>query len=306
MKTLFKIVLIIVVGELVFQMHKHWGTKEVNDIPDAIPSQIGSLSVNTIFLLGDSYTKGMGVQKANRIVNNIKYADKQVLDYSHSSYNWADYIKVIQSTILPLLKPEDVIVIGVNWNDVGFKNGAIKYLLNPQKDTLKNEHKPEILKKEKPNGLRGIIHFFYRNSAMISFLSSNIQNMLRQKGIPLPIGDFHYYKELAYDEKSMELDMAMSYLQALNEQKEVHTILYLMPDFNLTKRVEYFNDYRYFFKKYNGQNGIIVLDGLQYFADAADGYYCISKHDGHPNDSAHLKIAQEITNALHSLSVNTK
>lgn len=303
MKTLFKILVILAIGELVFQLHKHWGVEQVNDIPTTTIMQVDTSSANTIFLLGDSYTKGMGVKEANRIVNNIHLNNHHIADYSHSSHNWADYINVIKKEITPRLKPQDVIVIGVNWNDVNFKKGSIDFILHPEVDTTlsKGKKTTELLKKTKPTGFRGIVHFFYRNSAMVNFLSSNIQNTLRRKGIPLPIGDFHYYKEIAYHEKGSELDSIMTFLKELNNQHQVYTLLYLMPDFNLTKNIEYFEDFTRYFGKYNEKNGIIILDGPSYFQHTKDGHYCISKHDGHPNDDAHQSIARQINKALKTL-----
>jgi|GEM_PF-7010080 len=300
MRTLLKILIFIILGEIIFQAHKHWGIEHVNDIADEPAAQIKPDSIpNTIYLLGDSYTKGLGIAKENRLVNRLNTPGYFVADNSHSSHNWADYVSVIRA-FESEYKKGDYIVIGVNWNDVLFNKGAINYILDkPSRETDTSKAVAKKMRKNtKPSGLRKHVHTLYRNSAMISFLSGNIQNTLKRHGIPLPIGDFHYLKEIAYKEKKDEMDRVMKYLTSVNMKYGTRIILYLMPDFNLTNNINYFRDFDDFFELYNNAPGITILNGPELFKDSPDGYYCISVHDGHPNDSAHIRIAKDICNEI--------
>ncbi len=306
MKTALKILIFIALGELIFQAHKHWGIEQVNDIADDTTNLIKPPSAtNTIYLLGDSYTKGLGVAKENRLVNSINVPGYFVADYSHSSDNWADYTAIIQS-LEPQFVPGDYIVIGVNWNDIQFNKGAINYLIDSAsvKTDNKQVNAKTIRKNTKPKGLRKYVHFFYRNSAMTSFLSSNIQNTLKRHGMPLPVGDFHYLKEVAYEEKKDEMTRVMNYLQTVVSENNINVILYLMPDFNLTKNIGYFKSFNRFFNQYQNTKGISVIDGPTLFVNSPDGYYCLSVHDGHPNDSAHVQMAKHIHNDITSINTH--
>ncbi|MCB0695807.1 MAG: hypothetical protein KDC07_00500 [Chitinophagaceae bacterium] len=303
---MLKILAFILLGEFIFQVHKHWGIEQVNDITDQQENSTKPANTpNTIYLLGDSYTKGLGIKKENRLINTINVDGYYVADYSHSSDNWVDYIGKIRS-IEKELTTGDIIVIGVNWNDVSFNKGSINKLFSLQHSDSNKAEIKKLGKNTQPKGIRNIVHFLYRNSAMINFLSSNIQNTLRRKGIPLPIGDFHYLKEIAYTEKKDEMNRAMNYLQTVNKIHNTTIILYLMPDFNLTKNIGYFKNFRQYFLQFTSANGITVLDGPEMFIDADDGYYCISTHDGHPNDKAHILMGRQISSIITADKVKEK
>lgn len=294
MKTAFKILMFFAIGELVFQAHKHYGVAEVPDVSDEKVVVARGTFTNTIFLLGDSYTKGLGIPENERIASNIAAPGYRVKDLSHSSDNWADYIDKVMAAAVDI-RAGDIIVICVNWNDVAFRNGSVNYIL--AQPTGKNDTdtiKQKLLKNTGTRGMRKLVHFFYRNSTMISFLSTNIQNTLKRNGLPLPIGDFHYYKEVAYSEQREELDNAINFIGKVCEERSVSAILYLMPDFNLAQKTGYFRQFTDYFAKYDGSRGITVVNGVMYFHDAEDGYYCISIHDGHPNGKAHMRIAEQI------------
>lgn len=301
MKTFIKILVFLLIGEVVFQVHKYAAIKHINDVADTLDKPITlDTNVNNIFLLGDSYVKGLGIPNESRISSNIQKNGYVVSDHSHSSDNWADYVDKIKANT-ENFKNGDIIVIGVNWNDVDFNKGAIDYVLFPPDSDADSTTKKSLLKNTRNKGIRKAIHFLYRNSAMISFLSSNLQNTLKRHGMPLPIGSFHYYKEKAYHTQKKELDLAMDYLLILSRKHNLNIVLYLLPDFNLTKNTSYFKDFTDYFNQYKNEERFIIVNGVEYYKHAKDGEYCMSIHDGHPNAKAHMSIATQINNCIDSI-----
>jgi len=298
MKVFLKILAFLIIGEIIFQIHVRLGVNEIKDIQKTTEGNTNPISGGKIYLLGDSYTKGLGVKKENRIANRINVPSYIVIDSSQAGDNWSDYIRIIKS-LDQQLHPNDFIVIGVNWNDVNFKKGLITKIIHPDSNA-KNNIISKAEKKEKAHGLQAFVHSLYNSSKLIDFVSSNLQNTLRRKGIPLPIGDFQYFRAVAYHEKKTDLDSAMVFLNRTNITHNTHTILYLMPDFNLTKRLEYFKNYTNYFTERDSKY-IQVMNGPELFYSAPDGYYCLSIHDGHPNDSADIKMAGQIQEKISKL-----
>ena len=124
MKVFLKILAFLIIGEIIFQIHVRLGVNEIKDIQKTKEGNTNPISGGKIYLLGDSYTKGLGVKKENRIANRINVPGYIVIDSSQAGDNWSDYIRIIKS-LDQQLQPNDFIVIGVNWNDVNFKKGLI-------------------------------------------------------------------------------------------------------------------------------------------------------------------------------------
>ena len=239
----------------------------------------------SILLLGDSFTKGLGIGENDRIANQLRSKGLSVIDSSKSGDNWTDYYRTLIT--FEQFDSVDFLVIGVNWNDVGFPVGQI---LNSsgKKDTIKPR---ELKHVNTEKGIKSIIPNIYA-SKLISTLSGNIQNKLKRMGYPLPIGNFHYFRTDAYKEHRQDLDLVYSKFLELSSVYDVNIILYLMPDFNLLNRPEYFETFTDGFN-YNNSS-VYVINGIDKFKDAKDGEYCISIQDGHPNADASKKIASEI------------
>lgn len=290
-------VLFFLIGELIFQLNYFMNNVEISDTVNEPNRQFDS-SLNKIFLLGDSYTKGLGIKNEMKLSSLIKLNKYQLIDSSSSGDNWADYASIL-NCVKNDIDSGSIIIIGVNWNDIAFNSGAIKKILNPSVGPIQIENQGiDVRSNTKPNTFVSIVRFVYAKSRLISFLSANIQNLFKRKGMPLPIGDFNYYRTKAYQDKDIELKMVMGLIDEISTKKDIHFILYLMPDFNLTKNVEYFKTFVSFFANFRNYKKIHLINGIEEFRNEKDGYYCISIHDGHPNGLAHKKIADRINNEL--------
>jgi hypothetical protein len=298
MKLLFYILIFFITGEIIFQIDFYINNRKINDIPAIIGNNKSDNKQSKIFLLGDSYTKGLGISPELRIANQLKIPGYRLLDSSHSGDNWANYISIIKN-MESAIDSGDIIVIGVNWNDINFNTGSIISIIRMdylQKKSNLNTKK--LTENTRPRSLIAFVRSIYGISKLISVLSGNIQNLLKRKGMPLPIGDFHYFRTKAYTEKRGELTAAMQYIQRINNSKGINTILYLMPDFNLTKRKDYFKTFIEFFETFNNKQNLLIINGVENFDTARDGIYCISIQDGHPNGLAHKEIAKQISNSI--------
>lgn len=304
MKKILYIILFLLIGEIILQIDFKLNNIEVKDEVSAGPIAFDETKPK-VYLLGDSYTKGLGIPTDSKLVNLLNHESFSIIDSSHSGDNWADYLsilKVIRSTI----KPGSFIVIGVNWNDVAFYPGSISSIIN-QVDTLNKEDtvivNSQVRENVKPQAqsLMSYVRLLYTKSKLFSFLSANTQNLLKRKGLALPLGDFHYFRKVAYYEKQQELEQLMDFIVKMNVEKNVQTILYLMPDFNLTNQTKYFDSFTNFFLHYNGKKRIHIINGIKDFQNSKDGYYCLSIHDGHPNGKAHLNIASSINKLIYNI-----
>ena len=282
-----KCIVFLILGELIFRFENSLVNHEIRDFKkEIVDTEFSNKKYDlNVLLLGDSFTKGLGIEANYRIASQIRSREIRVVDSSRSGDNWVDYYRnIIQFESLDTI---DFVVIGVNWNDVGFPVGAIHdYLLNAETSST-GELKHVNVKK----GINGLIPNIY-SSKLISTLSGNVQNQLKRIGCPLPIGNFHYFRTKAYPEHSNDFKVIWSDFNKIIDTSDTEILLYLMPDFNLTQRVEYFNTFVQEMNNY--KSNVHIINGIEKFRNAQEGEYCISVQDGHPNAAASKKIANEI------------
>lgn len=291
-----KILTFILVGELVFRFEKSIVNHEIYDHDTIqIPFYEQNSELN-ILLLGDSFTSGLGISSADRISNQIRARGIGVLDSSKSGNNWLDYFE--QITHYQGYDTTDFIVIGVNWDDVGFSIGAIRELVRGESfnaDFYFSEN-------NKNSEFKGIRKIYY--SRLFSTLSAYVQSQMKRNGFPLPLGDFHYRRTTAYMDHAKDFEIIWSTLEDLVDTTNTEVLLYLMPEFNLTNRAYYFDN---FVKEMSMRPPEIhVLNGIEDFSSSRDGEFCISIYDGHPNAAASKKIAKDIVEYIQHNRSNTK
>ena len=280
-------------GEFVFRVESSLVKHEVLDVRNNNSEYSLSSEGSNILLLGDSFTKGLGITENDRIANQLRDKGLGVIDSSTSGDNWVDYYrKILQFQQMDTV---DFIVIGVNWNDVGFPTGS---LVNYTKN-LEILPPGELKHKNTKKGIARIIPNIYA-SKLASTLSSYFQNELKRAGFPLPVGNFHYFRTEAYKEHSKDFEVIYSKFSELTSVYDLKIILYLMPDFNLLNRPEYFKTFSDEFSFH--RSNVYVINGLDSFKGNKDGEYCISIHDGHPNAVASKKIALDISLLISQIS----
>lgn len=255
---------------------------------------------NSIYLFGDSYVNGYGISNEDKISSLLKDTNYyNVYDKSKGGYNWINYLDIIADN-QNFFEESDLLVLMVNWNDVLYnQNDFNQFFKKSHKDSSTSENSLEGHKrfKIKRSKLKKLILEIYSISKLASFLSSNIQNFFRRNGILLPIGDFYYLSEIAYEEKKSEMGKIFSTLDYVALSKKIDIIIYLLPNYNLLNQPQYFKKFVEVFKN-NGFNSLKIIDGVDQFKNKKDGYYCLSIHDGHPNSRAHELIADTLKNFI--------
>ena len=255
---------------------------------------------NSIYLFGDSYTAGHGISnedKISSILKDINYYN--VYDKSKGGYNWINYLDVIADN-QNFYKEGDFLVLMVNWNDILYnQNDFNQFFKKSYKDSSISDRSKSRKKrfKIKRSKLKTLILKIYDTSKLASFLSYNIQNFIRRNGILLPIGDFYYLSEIAYDQRKSDMEKIFSTLDYVALSKKVDIIIYLHPNYNLLSHPKYFKKFVAAFKD-NGFSSLKIIDGVNLFKNKKDGYYCLSIFDGHPNGNAHRVIADTLKNFI--------
>lgn len=294
-KYLFYIIIFLFTGEIIARIHLSLNEVEVfNDFQKEEKNAI-DLDKKKIYLLGDSFSKGLGISKEFRLSNQLKISDYILIDRTVSGDDWTDYINHIKN-FKDSITDNDIIIIGINWNDIIFKKGDLKKELSSNSKAISNDKKKMSVKDKDGNSFRKFLNFIYLNSKSANFLSSNFQNLLKRKGMALPIGDFNYFRTIGYNEKAEELNYAISYIDKINQNTNSETILYLYPEFNLLNHTKYFNSYTDFYENLN-HSKIHVINGVSKFEmieNQNHTQFYLSSHDGHPNASAHLEVSRQI------------
>ena len=264
---------------------------------------------HNILLLGDSYTQGLGINLEQRIGFLLNKMDSiNLLDYSQAGDGWLIYLNKIDKNLSRLQKG-DFIIILVNWNDIDYTqnqfNDFFNYLEVKGERTANNSNSlihsnGKIDFKNQEPTLRKIIEGVYTYSELISSISINIQNYFKRKGVLLPVGEFYYLTKNGYSEKEHELIKMINYLNQVSLEIEVEIILYLLPEFNLLNRTEYYNQFTSFFENSFNHQSIKVINGVRQFGGSKDDYYSLSIRDGHPNALGHLRVSDTLKTIIES------
>lgn len=293
----------IVGGEIIFSLDKLIrGENKIEEDIVQESQELNELNCNKkLFLLGDSYTAGQGLPKGNRIADLIKFEDYCLINQSKGGDDWINYYKKYKK-IIDSSNPGDIVIIGVNWNDILYSNQEFtnKDKISNKSKTVdkKRINKPQVKKK------KAWYRELYTSSILANTLSSNIQNTLKRHDLALPIGEFHYLNKIGYKEKKVQLDEFLFTIDSLNKKNGIKSIIYLMPVFNLLNNNRYFEQYINYYTNKN-LNTISIMNGFNDFNKEEGQDYMLSIHDGHPNSKAHAVISKSIMVQLSKQSSRT-
>lgn len=133
----------IVGGEIIFSLDKLIrGENKIEEDIVQESQELNELNCNKkLFLLGDSYTAGQGLPKGNRIADLIKFEDYCLINQSKGGDDWINYYKKYKK-IIDSSNPGDIVIIGVNWNDILYSNQEFT-----NKDKISNKSKTVDKKK---------------------------------------------------------------------------------------------------------------------------------------------------------------
>ena len=259
-----------------------------------------------IFLLGNSFAMGFGMEKKNRIPDKLANIDKfELINKGSPGNTWLHYMEDIVEN-KKMFQQDDIIIICACFRDANYPKGKIFDLLNLTQNKLDQSYNNQ--KEDKQVSIVGnkqtrtIISTLFQSSYLIKFLRTNIRNTFLRNGILLPYGMFYYLNKFAYNEKKDELHAALDYIDNISQKHHLNVIIYLMPDFNLLSQSKYFTNFILLFKNYE-RSSIKVINGIEQFSEFTDGKYCLSVRNAHPNGEAHLMIADTLIKTINSISV---
>lgn len=264
-----------------------------------------------VMVIGDSYIHGGGINKKYkfaRVLDSFLDAQAvnqkvQVLDISRPSNNTQDNFNSF-SYYLPRFKPHYVIW-AYNFNDIlGPISGIQHKSENAQKEALEP---PKKLAKDS-KGLKKYILKVYKHSELIAYASALIQKELKVNGIVLPVGDFYNLTHSTYSPSSEKWILSQEMLREAAYQCDSigsKFILYQLPEFNLLEKHKLFAGIDDALKSFADSNQSIQFkNGYFDFNKGKGSQFMISKYDGHPNESAHARMAEVL--GLHIIKEQKK
>ncbi|MGZ2368717.1 hypothetical protein ACXR6G_02920 [Ancylomarina sp. YFZ004] len=160
---------------------------------------------------------------------------------------------------------------------------------------------PQRVSKKRP-GLKSIVKQVYSFSKLTRYLSTNVQKEQKIWGIVPPAGDFYYLTKKTYlesNENWQSTQKALKEVSQICKSNQAELILYKMPEFNLLQKPNLFSLIDEAMLNYcNSVEDIKYINGADDFRGEDGNKFKISKYDGHPNEQAHLKIAEIIKQQL--------
>ena len=268
-----------------------------------------------VLILGDSYINGGGIsaknkfsKKLSQLLENSYSKEILILDISRPSNSTLDNynsFKFYENKFKP-----QFVFWAYNFNDILY---SIPKEI-PTEIAVAAEVLPKRLPKKR-NGLKKFVLQVYSFSELTRYLSKNIQKQLKFRGIVIPVGDFHHLTKQAYLETSepwINTQKLLKEVSLLCKKNQADFILYKMPEFNLLNHPNLFQSIDTAIDNFVESNkNITYFNGISDFKNEDGNKFMLSKYDGHPNELAHMRIAEKIaeyikTETAHTASLGKK
>lgn len=253
-----------------------------------------------IMVLGDSYIHGGGISFKDNFSQQLKSLFKQnkhnyknvwVLDVSRPSSNTLDnnltYFEYVEK-----FNP-DIVILGYNFNDI---EGTLAKTKNLPENTLKKS-----LHGKGSQSFISKVYSIVKKSELIGFIMSKSHRSLNSIGIVIPGSKFDenlkiYYKNKLAWKQSKEL---ITEIIDDSQKRSSKIIIYKFQEMSMNQEImqKAYNTINSFFKN-NQSNNTIFIDGDEVFSSENYKEYRLSKYDGHPNEKAHLKMANKIYSVI--------
>lgn len=251
-----------------------------------------------ILVIGDSYINGGGVSSKNKfskrlsfLLENTYLLEKEILilDISKPSNSTLDNYNSFMF-YQEKFKPQFVFW-AYNYND-------ILYSIPKVNSTKKTEKLAPIKVSKKKIGLKKFTSQLYSFSELTSYLSSNLQKQLKFRGIVMPLGEFYQLTQKTYLETNnnwIDTKKKLDTVSQICKNSQSKFILYRLPEFNLLNHSNLFYSFDKEIVNYaNSNKNIIYYNGIKDFENEDSDKFMLSKYDGHPNELAHMRIAEKI------------
>ena len=314
-KIVLCIIIFMIIGELMIRFDKSYAPMEENRIvkisTDIELTQEYNMIKNNSFIfndndqrimvIGDSYIHGGGInfednfsQQLKKIVNEREsdISKTWVLDVSKSSSNNLDNHQTYFSFV-DKFKP-NIVILGYNLNDI---EGDLD---NKNKEFVNTNNFKEI--KGSGNKTKSPISKIYKAikaSNSIHFILSKFHRKLNDFGIIIPNSKFDISMRSYYENRSV-WKKSKTLLQEIiqdSDENNIHLLVYKFTEMSenpelFAKANEAIDIY------FRGFPSLIYIDGNDFFKAENAKEYRLSKYDGHPNEKAHKKMAEDVFNIL--------
>ena len=322
-KAILYIVIFMIIGELMIRFDKSFTLLEENrivkistDIELTPEFQLLKQGFNfnsdkdlRIMVIGDSYIHGGGIEFQNNFsqqLKNMLNAEKLnfdniwVLDVSKSNANNFDnnqtYFQFVDS-----FNP-NIVILGYNLNDIDGNLDKQKHGLSSV-ESFKNTNTSGG---EAKSTIRKIYNTVYK-SQFIRFVFKKTHSFIKTFGIILPnsradITMKSYYQDRENWKKSKVL---LTEIIDDTHKRANQLIVYKMPEVNLLEYPQLFSKANEAIKSYfESYSSVIFKNGSEALKGRKSKEYMLSKYDGHPNEKAHLKMAEDVFNKIKSDFLN--
>ena len=288
-----------------------------------------------VLVIGDSYIKGIGIntnqQFSNIFLDSLKKImpspyKPDVLNLSQSGNTFIENYALFNN-YSQKFKPNTILWFH-NLSDLNlfFNEASIDYqtktVVFNDKDLANRDYNKFILENHRiknvnnitPNekitnyhrGLIGSLKSMLKNSELIKFSKYNFYNELLNLGIRIPSTEFNYLTKYAYLKGSLELELFNELFNGLfngliqnSKDNKTNFIFYLLPEFNLIHKSEFFHNFEESLKlNFKDQKQITYVNGRTNFLNYSPSQLTLVSTDSHPNELAHQLISNHIIELL--------
>lgn len=251
-----------------------------------------------IMVIGDSYIHGGGInfednfsqqlKKKLRAQELLSFKNIWVLDVSKPSSNTLDN-NLTFFEYKDSFKP-NILIFGYNFNDI---EG------NLNKD-VQNLSEIKFNGEENDQSFISKLYSIVKKSRLIGFTMNKTHRWFNSYDIVFPGSKFDENLK-TYTENRIPWKKSKKLLDEIIETSEsdnIKLLVYKFQDMSINPSImsDANNIINNYFKEYT--NKITFIDGNDIFKSEDFKKYQLSRYDGHPNEKAHLKMANEISDVI--------
>jgi hypothetical protein len=311
-KIFFIIIIFLVSGELLMRLDERFQflsathivkiKTSVEETPEFDMVKKNALNVNgnsfRVMVLGDSYIHGGGINFKDAFSQQLKgmlqkansrFTDIYMLDISKPSSNSFDNVQAYFE-FAEKFKP-NVVILGYNYNDV---EGNLDQQIAANTNTVDSFSNGKVSSNENRSFIKKIYDVVY-NAKVIKYVMHNIHDELKARGHIIPNSVFDITLK-AYSQNKPSWQKSQVLLQQMIDDCKKRNSLFIALKYTEINLLEYpsiFNQadssIHSFFAASPAVDYMNVGDA---FKGEKSKDYILSKYDGHPNEKAHIKIAQ--------------
>jgi hypothetical protein len=164
-------------------------------------------------------------------------------------------------------------------------------------DSFINMNYSLVKKQSVPQKIYSVIY----HSSVLHYILYNFHNYLKSYGVVFPNSEFNLILN-DYTENKDNWKRSKYLLSQINNdviKRNIQLIVLKFPEMNLIGYPKLFIGADNVIKAFYGQSpAVTYINSVDFFNSESSKDYILSKYDGHPNERAHKKIAQQIFNLI--------